>query len=82
LTPPYAWLCRQRRDWDANADVWHLRAHWPCERKRLLRELRRGTYRFEPVRCCRGADGHFMHLWASRDAVVLKALTLRARQSL
>jgi hypothetical protein len=72
----YAWLCRSRRDHPPNADVWHLRFHWRAERRRLLRSLRAGTYRFEPVRRVETGDGDVLHLWSSRDALVLKALSL------
>lgn len=72
----YKWLCRSRRHFPANADVWHLRYHWKAERKQLLKQLRQGRYCFAPVRCCQAAEGKVIHLWSSRDALVLKALSL------
>jgi hypothetical protein len=32
LDSAFDWLCHQRRNYPANADVWHLRFHWSLER--------------------------------------------------
>jgi len=44
LDAAFAWLCQQRRDWPAAADVWRLRHHWPEEKEQLRAELLAGTY--------------------------------------
>jgi hypothetical protein len=54
------WLCRRRRDYSANADVWAFRRNWPREL------LSRVTLK----------DGEETDLWSARDALVLKALAL------
>jgi len=72
----YDWLCRQRRDFPADSDVWDLRFHWCRERKRLVEELRTGQYRFVPMSVITKANGEVIHLWSARDALVLKALAL------
>ena len=40
LNPAYSWVCKQRRDYPADADVWDLRRHWHTERLCLENELR------------------------------------------
>src|SRR5439155_27174992 len=72
------WLCRQRRDYPPDADVWHRRFHWDAERIRLEAELRTGAFRFGPLSVVTKADGEVLYLWSARDALVLKALTLVA----
>jgi hypothetical protein len=46
LDAAYEWLCRRRRDYSANADVWAFRRCWPHEKERIKRELLSGNYRF------------------------------------
>jgi hypothetical protein len=76
LNEAYHWLCRQRRDYPPDADVWDLRVHWHSERIRLEADLRTGRFRFGPLRVIAKADGEVLHLWSARDALVLKALAL------
>ena len=49
LDSAYEWLCRQRRNYPDNADIWHLRFHWGSERERILAELRHRNYRVSPL---------------------------------
>jgi hypothetical protein len=43
LDAAFAWLCRQRRDWPANADVWSFRRNWlKFERPRVQSALLSG----------------------------------------
>ena len=72
----YAWLCRQRRHWHANADVWELRCHWKHIKATIQAELLNGTFRFDPMARVTKANGEVIHIWSARDALVLKALTL------
>ena len=44
LDAAYAWLCQQRWDWPAEADVWRFRQHWPEEKAQLRADLLAGTY--------------------------------------
>ena len=73
-TDEYRWLCKQRAHYPANADVWHLRFHWPLVRQGLIHDLGNGTYRFEPLQVITKATGEVIHLWSARDALVLKRL--------
>ena len=44
LDAAYTWLCKRRKDWSANADVWRFRHNWWQEKERLREELLTGTY--------------------------------------
>ncbi len=70
----YAWLCKQRRHYPPNADIWHLRFNWPMEQQRLSQLLLSQEFCFEPLQRIEKADGQVIHLWSARDALVLKRL--------
>ena len=76
LDTAVAWLCQQRRDWPAAADVWRFRQGWPEEKARLRAELVAGTYEVGLLSRVTLQDGTEVDLWAARDAVVMKALSL------
>jgi hypothetical protein len=46
LDRAYAWLCRRRRDYSANADVSSFRWDWSREKQEIKDELQAGTLRF------------------------------------
>ncbi len=46
LDTAYGWLCRRRRDYPADADVWSFRQGWAREKDRLKAALAGGRYRF------------------------------------
>ncbi|AFP30857.1 reverse transcriptase/maturase family protein [Marinobacter sp. BSs20148] len=72
----YRWLCQQRKHFPANSDVWDLRFHWAQIRPDLIAQLRGNRYLFSPLQQVIKQDGEYIHLWASQDSIVLKALTL------
>jgi RNA-directed DNA polymerase len=76
LDTAYSWLCKQRRNFPANADIWHLRFHWNTIRGELLQTLNKQDYTFMPLSLVTKADGESIHLWSSQDALVLKMLAL------
>jgi RNA-directed DNA polymerase len=76
LETAYLWLCKQRRNFPANADIWHLRFHWHTIRGELLQTLNKQDYTFMPLSVVTKADGESIHLWSSQDALVLKMLAL------
>jgi RNA-directed DNA polymerase len=76
LDTAYSWLCKQRRNFPANADIWHLRFHWHTIRGELLQTLNRQDYSFMPLSVVTKADGETLNLWSSQDALVLKMLAL------
>jgi RNA-directed DNA polymerase len=76
LDSAYAWLCRRRRDYSANSDVWSFRRGWPREKTQIKDQLRSGNYRFSLLARVTLKDGDETDLWSARDALVLKALAL------
>jgi RNA-directed DNA polymerase len=76
LDTAYSWLCKQRRNFPANADIWHLRFHWHTIRGELLQTLNRQDYTFMPLSVVTKADGETLHLWSSQGALVLKMLAM------
>jgi RNA-directed DNA polymerase len=76
LDTAYLWLCKQRRNFPANADIWHLRFHWHTIRGELLQTLHKQDYTFKPLSVVTKADGESIHLWTSQDALVLKMLAI------
>jgi RNA-directed DNA polymerase len=76
MTTAYAWLCKQRRDYPDAADIWSFRTHWPAERARLCEELIMGRYRLSVLTRVTLQSGDSVDLWAARDALLLKCLTL------
>ena len=74
LDDAYAWLCHRRRRFPPNADVWHLRFHRAREKVDLCQLLQNRRYQFSPLQVVQKADGVVIHLWAARDALVLKML--------
>jgi RNA-directed DNA polymerase len=76
LDTAYSWLCKQRANFPANADIWHLRFHCHRGRLELLESLNKQDYTFLPLSVVTKADGENIHLWSSQDALVLKMLAI------
>lgn len=70
----YTWLCKRRAHFPPNTDIWHLRFHWVKERRYILDNLQSGKYRLSPLSLVRKANGEVIHIWAAKDALVLKML--------
>jgi RNA-directed DNA polymerase len=64
----FSWLCKQRKDFPANADIWHLRFHWPCEKQRLLQATHDNAFYFNPLQPITKANGEVIHLWSTIDS--------------
>ncbi len=78
----YLWLCKRRRDYPANADIWSFRFDWANEKSRIQRGLLSSDYRFEPLSQVTNGNGEVLHLWSARDVLILKALTAVLRHRL
>ena len=76
LDAAYDWLCHRRRNYPPNADVWSFRRRWQNEKRRIQAVLLAGDYRFGLLDRITLVDGTDIDLWPSRDALVLKALSL------
>ena len=68
LDHPYRWLCKQRRRFPPDADVWHLRFHWHAQQVRLEADLLSGRFRLGPLSVITKADGEVPHLWSVLNA--------------
>ncbi|WP_185236188.1 reverse transcriptase/maturase family protein, partial [Teredinibacter franksiae] len=75
LDKAYDWLCKARKNSDANNPVWHLRFHWQERKFAIQYQLLCGEYRFSPCKAVK-VDGHSLGVWNAEDALVQKALTL------
>jgi hypothetical protein len=78
----YRWLCRQRRNAPANADVWHLRFHWQRDGTALRQCVEQGRYRLSPMQAITNSAGEALAMWSAQDALVLKWVALRVAQYL
>jgi hypothetical protein len=76
LDEAFAWLCQRRRDYPANADIWSFRRNWSAEKTRIWKDLTAHGYRFDALSRVQLANGSPIDLWSSRDALVLKALSI------
>ena len=46
LDSAYAWLCKRRRDWPPDADVWSFRHRWRQAKAMIRAALLDGSFRF------------------------------------
>ncbi len=76
LDTSYDWLCRRRRAYPADADVWSFRQAWAQEKDNLKAALAAGRFRFGLLTRITLKDGEEIDLWSARDALVLKALAI------
>ncbi len=76
LDTAYDWLCRRRRHYPADADVWSFRQAWAQEKDKLKAALAAGRFRFGLLTRITLKDGEEIDLWSARDALVLKALAI------
>jgi len=82
LERAFAWLCRRRTHFPADADVWSFRLRWPADRAGLRRELLAGRFRFALLSRRTLKGGEEVDIWSARDALVLKCLALGLREPL
>jgi hypothetical protein len=74
LDEAYTWLCRQRRHFPPDADIWWFRRCYLDVRSELLQEINSGAYRFSPQQKIIKSSGEVIHLWGSQDVLVMKLL--------
>lgn len=79
----YIWLCTQRKNAPAGADVWDLRWRWEThnESERLFRSVTEGRYLLSPMQVY-GHGAEAKAIWSARDALVLKWVSLRVEGEL
>jgi RNA-directed DNA polymerase len=79
LNEGYLWLCRQRKLFPPNADIWHFRRQYYAINSDLLDQINSGDYQFSPQQKIVKADGQIIHLWGSQDVLVMKLIANRLR---
>ncbi len=70
----FLWLKQQRKHFPPNSDIWDLIFHWETEKPHLIQEVVDDTFYFQPLQSVMKANGETVHLWSSRDSLVLKLL--------
>ncbi len=76
LDAAYEWLCKRRRDYPPDADIWSFRHRWSQEKAQVKADLLAGHYRFQLLSRVTRMEGEEVDLWSARDALVLKALAI------
>ena len=66
-------MCKRRKGYSHNSDIWALRRGWPEIKPNLQQILLAGEYEFDALREIRTGT-EVIDLWSSQDALVLKAL--------
>ena len=82
LNEGYRWLCQQRKHFPPNADIWDFRRQYDAINSDLLEQINSGDYRFSPQQKIIKHDGQIIHLWGSKDVLVMKLIANRLRASL
>ena len=75
INESFSWLCKQRKHFPDNSDVWDVRFHWNKIKPQLIDELVSNTFNFQPLQKVTKSSGEVIHLWTSIDSVVLKLLS-------
>ncbi|QDV22544.1 reverse transcriptase domain-containing protein [Aureliella helgolandensis] len=75
LEEAYAWLCRRRKNYSHNDEVWEVRFRWVEIKSRLQCELIAGQYRFSPLRRIHRTNDD-LEIWSAVDSLVLKAIAI------
>jgi RNA-directed DNA polymerase len=71
----YVWLCKQRKHFPVNSDVWDCRFHWSTVKTQLINDLTSNRFNFQPLQKVTKSNGGNIHLWTPIDSLVLKLLS-------
>ena len=74
LEEAYAWICKIRKEYSPNSDIWSLRRDWEQLKHDFLTQLNRGSYQFGLIDRYEYDDA-IISLWNSQDMIALKLLT-------
>jgi RNA-directed DNA polymerase len=68
-------LCKQRKDYNAHADIWDLRYNWLDYKKQIITQIQAGIFHFDPVTQYT-ANNEVCYKRTARDALILKAISV------
>ncbi|MCP4267246.1 MAG: hypothetical protein GY777_17025 [Candidatus Brocadiaceae bacterium] len=71
----YDWLCKRRRDYSHNDEVWDLSFRWAEFKPHLQKRLLRGEYSISSQIVIKTPERR-TELWSARDALVFKAISI------
>ena len=71
----YDWLCKMRKDYSHNDEVWDIRFRWPEFKPHLQKTLLSGQYYISSQIVIKIPDRR-TELWNAQDALVLKAMSI------
>jgi RNA-directed DNA polymerase len=75
LEQAFDWLCKRRRQWSHNDEVWEVRQRWADIKPALQEALLAGGYCFSALRRIHRREGD-IEVWSALDALVLKAMAI------
>lgn len=71
----YDWLCKRRKDYSHNDEVWDIRFKWSEFKPNLQKTLLAGEYNISLQIVIMTPDRR-TELWSAKDALVLKAMSI------
>ena len=71
----YDWVCKRRREYSHNSDIWDLKRNWKEIKPSVQQALLAGDYSFSPLQEIRTGT-EVIELWRAEDALVLKAMSM------
>ena len=71
----YEWLCKRRKDYSHNDEVWDIRFRWTEFKPHLQKTLLAGEYTISS-QIVITTPGRRTELWSAKDALVLKAISI------
>jgi len=72
----YEWLKKSRKHYSPSSDIWDFRRCWDERKESFTNLFLAGSYRFDVQKKICLSTGETIALWSSRDALVLKVLTI------
>ena len=71
----YQWLCKRRKDYSHNDEVWDIRFRWSGFKPYLQKRLLAGEYSISSQIVISTPERR-TELWSAKDALVLKAMSI------
>jgi len=78
----YELLCRSRKNHPPDSDIWSLKRTWHNQVEAIMESFRFGAYQFDVQAKITLSCGETIALWSSRDALIIKVLTVIIQEKL